>query len=114
MDVIRNSFALKVFYGQLWVVGGWDNDNGDTLDSCEYLDAASNTWMAGPSMITGRRGHGLAVLDGYLWAVGGYGVDGWEGGPLRSSERLNPATNVWVAGPDLPRSTPYDLSCVVF
>ena len=43
----RDSFAVAVFRGQLWVVGGSDEE-GEVVSSCEFLDVASNTWMAGP------------------------------------------------------------------
>ena len=33
------------------------------LDSCEYLDVASNTWMACPPMITPCRNHGLLLYS---------------------------------------------------
>ena len=43
-------------------------------------------------MATARDAVGVAVLDGKLYAVGGYG-----GGHLSSVERYDPATNAWQA-----------------
>ena len=43
-------------------------------------------------MATARNSVGVAVLDGKLYAVGGYG-----GGQLSSVERYDPATNAWQA-----------------
>ena len=100
MIVGRFDFGLTVFWGQLWAVGG-ETEDLKTLSSCEYLDAASNTWMAGPSMNTARYIHGLAVVDGQLWAVGGQGPKE----NLQSSEYFDAAANVWVVGPDLPLPT---------
>ena len=70
------------------------------LDSCEYLDVASNTWMAYPPMITPCRNHGLAVLDGQLWAHSG----GCHSGSAahQSCERLDATANAWVAAPTFP------------
>ena len=107
IDEIRN-FAVAVFRGQLWVVGGSDEE-GEVVSSCEFLDVASNTWMAGPAMNTPRQTHSLAVLDGELWAVGGEG----DSEELQSCERLDAATNVWVVGPDLPMPRGYHCSAVV-
>ena len=90
------SVAPPPYRGQLWVVGGF---NPDQLDSCEYLDAASNTWMAGPLMNTPRYNHGLAVLDGQLWAIGG--------DDLHSCERLDADSNVWVTDLRVPLREPY-------
>ena len=91
IDEIRN-FAVAVFRGQLWLVGG--RDPYLAVARCHYLDTASNTWMAGPPLNTPRFAHSLAVLDGELWAVGGQ--DGLRF--LRSCERLDATTNVWVVG----------------
>ena len=52
-EVKRCHFGLAVFRGQLWA---GKNEDGEIVSSCEYLDVATNTWMAGPPM---------------TWAVGG-------------------------------------------
>ena len=67
-DLTRSYFAVAVFRGQLWAVGGV-SELGSSTTECEYLDVASNTWMAGPPMNTPRHSHSLAVLDGELWAT---------------------------------------------
>ena len=103
----RCGCGLALFRGQLWAVGGHD-DEKNILSSCEYLDTASNTWMTGPPLNHSRCFLGLAVLDGDLWAVGGGGTA--EGEAV--SERLDAATNVWVAELGLPVFT-FSLCCVV-
>lgn len=56
-----------------------------------------------------RFGHGLVVLNGQLFAVGGYGDDG---GRVRSVEKFNAEENAWeeVAGLNCVRSA---LGCAV-
>ena len=76
---------------------------------CEYLDASSNTWRKGPPMVHARFGHGLVVVDGQLWAVGGFTS---QFGALMSCERLDNSTNVWVAAPYLPIGV-INVCCVV-
>ena len=44
-------------------------------------------------MVTARNTHGVAMLDGKLYAVGGYDDVGW----LSSVDRYDPATNAWEA-----------------
>ena len=105
MTVGRIYFGLAVFRGQLWAVGGRDEDD-ETLSSCEYLDVATNTWVAGPPMTTPRSFHGLAVLNGQLWAVGGYcsSAELWAVGDCRtfsSCEYLDSLAISWIVGPDL-------------
>ena len=67
------------------------------IASCEFLDPASNAWMAGPPMNNPPMWHSLSVLDGELWAVGGKSQNNEE---VRSCERLDAATNKWIVGPD--------------
>ena len=52
-------------------------------------------------MLEGRRGHGLAVVEGELWAVGSKGEDTFPTSVFRSCERLDQVTNAWVRGPDM-------------
>ena len=67
---------------------------------CLALNAALSD-IAG--MITPRHGHGLAVLDRQLWVVGGF-INGSLGCSV-FCERLDDATNAWVAAPNLPVPT---------
>ena len=92
MTVGRHSFGLSVFRDQLWAMG-----EGESLNSCEYLDRATNTWMAGPAFASPppRYFHCLVVLNGQLWAMAFGGVEG--------SQCLDVSTNTWVkTGPVLP------------
>ena len=49
-------------------------------------------------MLEGRSSHGLAVLHGELWALGGSDN---SSNVHHSCERLDEATNAWVRGPDM-------------
>lgn len=60
-----------VSLGKIYVVGG--SDGSKPLDSVEIYDTETNSWVAGPSLLTPRANCGLAVLSGALYAVGGYG-----------------------------------------
>jgi len=59
-----------------------------TLSSVKRYDPAPNAWEAVAPMAAGRAIVGVAVLDGKLYAVGGY-----NNGFLSSVERYDPATN---------------------
>jgi N-acetylneuraminic acid mutarotase len=73
-------------------VGGLDN--GDSiLNTVERYSPASNSWEAVASMSTKRDDLGVAVLDGHLYAVGGF--DGSS--RLNTVERYSPASNSWEA-----------------
>ena len=53
-----------------------------------------NAWESVAPMGTARTGHAAAVLDGKLYAVGGFNDDD---GYLSSVERYDPALNAWEA-----------------
>ena len=63
------------------------------LDTVERFDPASNAWEAVAPMSGQRSSMGVAVLQGKLYAVGG-----WDGSTcLDTVERFDPATNAWEA-----------------
>ena len=90
MATERSHAAVGVLNGEVWVIGGIDS-SGNTLSSCERLDAMTGTWISGPDMTMPRAGHGVVVLCGELWVVA------WD---CRTTERLDAAANRWVCGPD--------------
>ena len=96
MTSVRGEFGLAVHNGELWAVGGTVNS---VVSSCERLDQASGTWVAGPNMTSARFHFGLVVHNGELWAVGG--SDGHI--VLSSCERLDAASFSWVPAPSLPK-----------
>ena len=61
----------------------------------ERYDPALDAWEAVAPMDSARQEHAVAVLDGKLYAVGGY--SGGDGSYLSSVERYDPTTNAWEA-----------------
>ena len=83
---------------------------GKSSNSCEYLDRATNTWMAGPAFASAfpHYFHCLVVLNGHLWAMAFGGV-GWN-----ASQCLDASTNTWVeTGPVLPATFANNVTLVV-
>ena len=68
----------------MYVLGGMD---GTPLSSVECFDPSTGQWSAVVPMNTMRFTHGVAVVDGKLYAVGGYTVS--------SVECFDPSTGVW-------------------
>ena len=75
--------------GKLYAVGGFCNGE-DVLSSVERYDPVANAWEAVAPMASARRWIAVAVLDGKLYAVGGY-----DGDCLSSVERYDPALDAW-------------------
>ena len=83
---------------KLYAAGGINDDGFGILSSVERYDPATNAWEAVAPLATERMNHGVAVLDGKLYAVGGYNDDDDF---LSSVERYDPATNAWEAAAPL-------------
>ncbi len=107
----RTSVGVGVLDGHLYSVGGQDGEptffgfrfyrhnvvNYFAKGTCclnyvERYDPQSNVWQRVASMGTKRLGVSVAVLGGYLYAIGG--SDGLL--PLNTVERYDPKTNRWT------------------
>ncbi|XP_071824910.1 kelch-like protein 18 [Apostichopus japonicus] len=76
--------------GFIYAVGGLTR-SGQSLMSVELYDPATNTWKEMKSMTTPRSRVGVTVLNGKLYAVGGY--DGIS--RLNTVEVFDPIANEW-------------------
>lgn len=56
--------------GKLIVVGGLDGVQ--SLNTTEVYDPADGAWTPGPKMLSRRANVNVAVVDGKLFAVGGF------------------------------------------
>lgn len=61
----------------MYVVGG--KDGSSCLKTVEQYDPHTNKWTLCASMIKRRGAVGVGVLNGYMYAVGGYDGTGWSG-----------------------------------
>ena len=95
MSTGRSRHGVAVLDGRLYAVGGLDGTRHRryALRSVERYDPATGVWEAVASMHKRRCDAGVAVLDGRLYAVGGY--DGTT--YFSSVERYDPATGAWEA-----------------
>jgi len=95
MATARASHAMAVLDGRLYAAGGHnDDEDGHTsyLTSVERYDPATNAWEAVAPMATARCNFAMAVVDGKLYAVGGYDSDYFS-----SVERYDSALDAWEA-----------------
>ncbi|KAK6009720.1 kelch repeat protein, partial [Ostertagia ostertagi] len=107
MGTRRHGVTVSVLNGCIYAVGGADTNTvlntverrcavsltKDMRKSVDLfrLDPRVGNWESVPPMSTYRHHLGSAVLDGYLYVVGGH--DGSS--VLNSVERYNPITNEW-------------------
>ena len=85
----RKSIAQNEF---IYVVGGETDPGRSLISSVEVFQPSKNTWRDLAPMVTSRRGVGLSLLGGFLYAVGG--SDRIQA--LRLAERYDPSTNEWT------------------
>ncbi|KAG2458235.1 KLH18 protein, partial [Polypterus senegalus] len=77
--------------GLIYAVGGL-NSAGDSLNVVEVFDPIANRWERCQPMTTARSRVGVAVVNGLLYAIGGY--DGQS--RLSTVEVYNPDTDSWT------------------
>ena len=90
----RHSVGQNMF---IYAVGGETSPGRTTVNSIELFDPSKNCWQKLASMTTCRRGVGVAILNGFLYAVGG--SDGVQ--PLKLAERYDPKCDLWTRISDM-------------
>uniref|UniRef100_UPI003467EE73 SAKe6DEref n=1 Tax=synthetic construct TaxID=32630 RepID=UPI003467EE73 len=97
MNTRRSGVGVAVLNGHIYAVGGFDGspDGTDHLNSVERYDPERDEWRLVAPMNTRRSGVGVAVLNGHIYAVGGY--DGSPDGHthLNSVEAYDPERDEW-------------------
>lgn len=61
---------------------------------------AANSWESKAAMPTARSGFGIAVINGNIYAIGGYNKDQTDFSAV--NEKYDPATNTWVEKAPMP------------
>ncbi|XP_071799008.1 kelch-like protein 24 [Asterias amurensis] len=89
-------FATAAVDNDIYVIGG-QADHGDsmseTLSDVWRYDSITDTWSKVAGMNKPRHGHGIAVVDGKIYVVGG--KVGWAK-KFNDIERYDPASNIWA------------------
>ena len=86
--------------GKLYAAGGQneadgeDEADGATSNSVERCDLTTKAWEVVAPMVTPHENHALAVLDGKLYAVGGYS----DVPSCSSSLQSSGTTRRWMRG----------------
>jgi RNA polymerase sigma factor (sigma-70 family) len=100
----RAAFSTSVVDGVIYAIGGMVDGDPFTnfpLTTVEAYDPVKNAWEKKADMPTARYYLSTSVVDGMIYAIGGYRGDG---GPTECSavEAYNPATDTWTPKADMP------------
>ncbi|XP_062110652.1 F-box/kelch-repeat protein At1g67480 [Humulus lupulus] len=90
----KSGFGVVVLNGKLLVVAGYSVINGVVFASPDVYqyDSCLNSWSKLADMNVARYDFASAEVNGKVYAVGGYGIDG---NSLSSAEVYDPETNSW-------------------
>ena len=108
MPTARSDLAAGVVGGKLYALGGLDSSKGVQLekasDTVNVYDPAMDTWAAVAPMPTARYTLAAGVVDGKLYAVGGYDDDDDDDLPVDTVEMYDPAKDT-TSSPSSPKTT---------
>ncbi|GAA0139549.1 hypothetical protein LIER_01071 [Lithospermum erythrorhizon] len=92
---VRDGFNVVVINGKLLVIAGYLIKNGPTSASADVYqyDTCLNSWSKLADMNVPRYDFACAEVNGMVYAVGGYGVDGKS---LSSAEVYDPNIDKWT------------------
>jgi N-acetylneuraminic acid mutarotase len=109
MPTARGGLGASVVNGILYVVGGAGSCAPPcfitSLATVEAYDPATNTWTTKADMPTPRIGVAVEVVNGILYAIGGFSSCCGPNGPfgaLATVEAYDPATNTWTTKTPMP------------
>ncbi|XP_022887669.1 F-box/kelch-repeat protein At1g67480 [Olea europaea var. sylvestris] len=92
---VKAGFGVVVLNGKLLVIAGYSEVDGTgsvSADVSQY-DSCLNSWSKLASMNVARYDFACAEVNGMVYAVGGYGMDGES---LSCMEVYNPDTDKWT------------------
>jgi N-acetylneuraminic acid mutarotase len=107
----RTEVATAALNGKVYVIGGFSQPSfSNVLDfaisrDVEIYDPTADIWSTTTPLPEGRHHAGIAVLDGFLYIIGGFAKSGfsvWH--PVNTVYQFNPATQTWLERAPMPTS----------
>jgi hypothetical protein len=104
MTTTQGHLAVGVVTGILYAVGGTSGNSascsGATIvGTLQAYDPATDTWTTKSPMPTARYSPLVGVVNGILYAAGGYNMSGV---PISTVEAYDPASDTWTTKASLP------------
>ena len=101
MSQSREDLAVGVNNNFLYAVGGFHRafDGFEVYKTVEVYDSSSNSWNPQAAMPTARIGLAIGVVNGILYAVGGFNE---LGNLFNFVEAYNPSSDTWSSKATMP------------
>lgn len=89
----RQSFTVEIINDKIYLLGGWNDISGSTLNLIEEFDPANDMLLQKTEMIEGLQGHSSCVLGDCLYIFGG----STDGGQTQSKKmwKYNTTIDLW-------------------
>jgi N-acetylneuraminic acid mutarotase len=107
--------------GKIYAIGGrgeqfgGTGDNGEDLAIVEEYDPATDTWTRKTDMPTVRSGPSTCVVNGKIYAIGGYTGIVEQGARIYSTvEEYDPATDSWTTRTPMATARAAFATCAVY
>ena len=101
MPAPRQEVAVAAWRGQVWVMGGFD-DNAEPTATVESYDPAHNVWETRASLPAAVHHAAAAVVNDRLFVIGGFGGGRVRWTALETVYEFVPAANAWAARAPMP------------
>ncbi len=113
MSTQRCSPGMASIDGKIYVVGGWNLQNGlNILGSTEEYNPETVTWTNKADLLEKRNNFGIASLNGYLYTIGG-AIKNTNSNAANlfigtnTVEKFDPVTDQWIKVQGLNGSSSY-------
>ncbi len=92
----RSNFGIAVVGNLIYVLGGFNDQTGQYINTVEQYNPATNQWISmSAKMPTPRSGIASAVVDGKIYTIGGYGYKDQSDVILGNTEVYDTTLNTW-------------------
>jgi len=105
MPTPRGDLSTSAVNGKIYAIGGWEGTNifsANVSPTVEEYDAATDTWTRKADMPTPRVVVSTSVVNGKIYAIGGYTNEGGQPAALPTVEEYDATQNRWTKKADMP------------
>ena len=98
MPEIRLVHTANELNGKIYIVGGWNTEQGPILTTALIYDRSTGAWTTIPLLNNEFRGsHTTSVVNGKLYVMGGYATSGSSYVPSAKVDMFDPNTGLWTS-----------------